>query len=176
MTNAVTIKNQSALSQAFSTEQVDILRKTLFKKFNDDEIQFSLAVCGRTGLDPFSRQVHFRKQRDNNSGEDVILIITGIDGFRLTASRSGAYAGSDEPVFEMGSGGGKPIKATVTVWRVVGGVRCPFTASARWDEYYPGDKMGFMYRKMPYTMLGKCAEAQALRKAFPAELSNVYSQ
>jgi hypothetical protein len=62
----------------------------------------------------------------------------------------------------------------VTVYKIIGNVRCPFTASARWDQYYPGDEQGFMWRKMPHLMLGKCAEALALRKAFPAELSGLY--
>lgn len=169
MSKDLAIRQSSALTQAFSEEQVEILRKTLFKKFSDDEIQFALAVCNRTGLDPFSKQVHFRKQGDK---EDIV-IITGIDGFRLTANRSQAYAGSDEPVFEKGEK--YPIKATVTVYKIVQGVRCAFVGTARWDEYYPGDKQGFMWRKMPFTMLGKCAESQALRKAFPAELSGIYS-
>lgn len=170
MSKELAIKQPSALSQAFPDEQVEILRKTLFKKFSDDEIQFALAVCSRTGLDPFSKQVHFRKQGDR----DDIVIITGIDGLRLTANRSMAYAGQDEPDFEMGEKK-YPVKATVTVYKIVQGVRCAFTGTARWEEFYPGDKQGFMWRKMPYTMLGKCAEAQALRKAFPAELSGIYS-
>lgn len=159
----------------FSNEQVDILRKTLFKKFTDDEIQFSLAVCNRTGLDPFVRQIHFTKRSNNKTKEDTIVITTGIDGFRLTANRSHAYAGSEEPAFEVNAKG-LPVKATVSVYKMVQGIRCAFTASARWDEFYPGDGPdGFMWRKMPFTMISKCAEAQALRKAFPAELSNIYA-
>lgn len=174
MSNDVALRSVSAAG-GFSPEQVDILRNTLFKKFTDDEIKFSLAVCGRTGLDPFVRQVHFTKRRNTKTGEETIVITTGIDGFRLTANRSQNYAGSDEPTFEL-SDKKKPTKATVTVYKIVQGVRCAFTASARWEEFYPGDGPdGFMWRKMPFTMLGKCAEAQALRKAFPAELSNVYS-
>src|SRR3990167_8379416 len=116
-----------------------------------------------TGPYPFFRQNHFTK-RKSKSGE-AIVITTGIDGFRLTASRTGAYAGSDEPVFKEDEKG--PLAATVTVWKLVQGVRCAFTATARWVEYYPGDGPdGFMWRKMPYVMLAKCAEALALRKAF----------
>lgn len=160
--------------QGINPEQVDILRKTLFKGFTDDEIGFCLAVCSRTGLDPFVRQIHFTKRQNFKTKEWTIVITTGIDGFRLTANRSQAYAGSDEPVFKESNN--RPIEGTVTVYKIVQGVRCGFTATARWAEYYPGDGGdGFMWRKMPFTMLGKCAEAQALRKAFPAELSNIYS-
>jgi hypothetical protein len=63
----------------------------------------------------------------------------------------------------------------VTVWKILSGVRCPFTATAHWAEYYPGDAQGWAWKKMPHVMLGKCAEALALRKAFPAELSGVYT-
>ena len=90
------------------------------------------------------------------------------------ADRTGKYAGNDEPVFD-GRIGEYPAKATVTVWKIVGGVRCNFSASAYWQEYYPGDIKGFQWRKMPHVMLAKCAEAAALRKAFPADLSGVYT-
>lgn len=172
MSNIVVTKQSGSLPMP--AEQVDILRKTLFKGFNDDEIAFSLAVCNRTGLDPFVRQVHFTKRKNNKSNDETIVITTGIDGFRLAATRTGVYAGSDDPVFKTDDNG--PLEATVTVYRIVQGIRCPFTATARWSEFYPGDALGFMWRKMPFVMLGKCAEAQALRKAFPLELSNIYSK
>lgn len=156
-----------------SPNQVEILRKTLFKGFSDDEIQFSLAVCTRTGLDPFSRQIHFSKRKSRKGDEDTIVMVTGIDGLRLIADRSEAYAGSDEPTFKLNEER-KPIEAKVSVYKIVQGVRCAFTASVRWIEFYPGDgPEGFMWRKMPFGQLGKCAEAQALRKAFPAETSNL---
>lgn len=158
-----------------SDEQKQILKRTLFKGFSDDEVNFCLAVCNRTGHDPFLRQIHFNKRKNRKSGDETIVITTGIDGFRLTADRSRAYAGSDEATFDLNEKG-LPIKGTMTVYKMVQGVRCAFTASARWDEFYPGDGPdGFMWRKMPFVMLGKCVEAQALRRAFPAELSNVYA-
>jgi hypothetical protein len=66
--------------------------------------------------------------------------------------------------------------ATVTVWRLVQGTRCSFTATARWSEYFPGDQGGHMWRKMPHTMLAKCAEALALRKGFPRQLAGLYAK
>ncbi len=69
-----------------------------------------------------------------------------------------------------------PLTAKVTVYKIVEGQRYPFTATARWSEYYPGERMGFQWHQRPYLMLGKCAEALALRKAFPKLLSGMYAQ
>ncbi len=155
----------------FTREKVDLIKRTVAKGATDDELQLFLHQCERTGLDPLARQIYFRKQKSKNG--DQMTIITGIDGYRLTADRTGKYGGNDDPVFDDED---SPRKATVTVYKIIGGLRCPFTSSARWDQYYPGDTQGFMWRKMPHLMLGKCAEALALRKAFPAELSGIYTQ
>jgi len=67
---------------------------------------------------------------------------------------------------------GFPEYATVSVYKK--GIDRPITGTARWSEFYPGEKQGFMWRKMPFHMLSKCAEVWALRKAFPKRLSGLY--
>lgn len=152
---------------ALSPDQKELLKNTVAKGATDDELALFWHVAQKAGLDPFAKQIHFSKRAGN------MTLITGIDGYRLTASRTDQYAGNDDPIFTEGKQ--YPEKATVTVYRLVNNTRVPFTASARWSEYFPGEKQGFMWKKMPYTMLGKCAEALALRKAFPQELSGIYT-
>jgi phage recombination protein Bet len=153
-------------------EQIELLKESVFKGLTDSEMSLAIAISNKTGLDPLLKQIFFVKRFDAKQNKEIMTAQTSLDGFRLIAARTGEYAGSDEPIFDNEE---KPGKATVTVWRFVNGVRCPFTASARWAEFYPGDKVGFMWRKMPFVMLGKAAECQALRKAFPAETSQVYA-
>ncbi len=153
----------------FDSSKIALIKKMVAKDATNDELDVFLHQCRRTGLDPLAKQIYFRKQ--NSKQGPVVTIITGIDGYRLIADRTKKYAGNDDPIFDDEE---NPRKATVTVHKLIGGVRCPFTASARWDQYYPGDAQGFMWRKMSHLMLGKCAEALALRKAFPAELSGIY--
>tara|TARA_R110002012_G_scaffold75971_1_gene191841 strand:+ start:16761 stop:17693 length:933 start_codon:yes stop_codon:yes gene_type:complete len=147
--------------------QVDLIKSQIAVGASDDELKLFLHVADKSSLDPLSRQIYFIKR----SGK--MTIQTGIDGFRAVADRTGQYVGSSDPVFE--DNGNIPAKATVTVNKVVGGIVGNFTATARWQEYYPGKSQGFMWDKMPHTMLGKCAEALALRKAFPAQLSGLYT-
>ena len=147
--------------------QVDLIKSQIAVGATDDELKLFLHVADKSGLDPLSRQIYFIKR----SGK--MTIQTGIDGFRAVADRTGQYVGSSDPVFE--ENGEIPSKATVTVNKVVGGIVGNFTATARWEEYFPGEAQGFMWNKMPHTMLGKCAEALALRKAFPAQLSGLYT-
>ena len=137
----------------------------------DNELEVFLAAAGRYGLNPLANQIYARVS-GGRSGRRLGFM-TGIDGYRAIADRTGSYAGNDDPVFDSED---KPQKATVTVYKIVGGARCPFTATARWDQYYPGDQSGRMWKRMPHLMLGKCAEALALRKAFPAQLAGLYTQ
>jgi hypothetical protein len=121
---------------------------------------------------PLDRLLHFTKRGGKYTP------VTSIDLMRIRAAETGEYAGSDDAVFTtdgLDRGAQLLNTATVTVWRLVQGQRCAFTATARWSEYYPGDQGGHMWRKMPHTMLGKCAEALALRKGFPRQLAGLYA-
>lgn len=162
---------------SWTHDQIDLIKRTIAVGATHDELQLFLYQAKRTGLDPLSRQIHFVKRKEKGT------IQTAIDGYRLIADRTGKYAGSDDYLFDEGisqylhmSGKrGNPLTATVTVYKMCDGSKTAFTATAGWGEYFPGEAQGFMWKKMPYLMIGKCAEALALRKAFPAELSGIYT-
>lgn len=154
----------------------------------DEELFYFARVAQASSLDPAKREIYaiFRnvKQKDG-TWKPRMSIQTGIDGLRVVAERSGKYAGSKEPEFEyddnfkitVNSGGSNivvPNKARVTVLKLINNQIVETTRSARWQEYYPGDQQGTMWRKMPETMLAKIAEAQALRAAFPNDTSGLY--
>lgn len=176
------------LEKGWTRDQVQLVKETIAKsaELTDDEFRLFIATCQRMKLDPLARQIHAVKRWDSGKGRKVLSIQIAIDGFRKIADDSGAYAGNDDPVYETNEISlhtddfpsvvdKVPWKATVTVHKIVAGEPRPFTRSARWAEYYPGDgKEGFFWRKMPFVMLGKCAEALALRVAFPAELGGMY--
>lgn len=148
--------------------KLDLIKRTVANGATNDELDLFLYHARRAGLDPLARQIYFVKRK----GRGTIQV--GIDGLRLIADRTGIYAGNDDAIFETGEGEKYPQKATVTVYKMVQGQRCAFSATARWSEYYPGDEQGFQWRKMPHVMLAKCAEALALRKAFPMEMSGLF--
>jgi phage recombination protein Bet len=137
-----------------------------------EDLMYFMATCHRTGLDPMAKQIYavYRK----SDGVPKLTIMTSIDGLRVIAERSGVYAGSDDAVYEEANN--LPAKATVTVYRInpKTGERMPVTASARYSEYAPSFGSP-LWKKMPFLMLGKVAEALALRKAFPNYMGGVYT-
>jgi len=151
-----------------SPEQLDLVRRTVAQGATDDELRLFLYDCQRRGVHPLDRLLHFTKRGGRYTP------ITSIDFFRARAAETGEHAGTDDAVVELDEND-KPQSASVTVYRLVGVNRYAFSATARWAEYYPGEAAGAMWRKMPYTMISKCAEALALRKAFPAQLAGLYT-
>jgi phage recombination protein Bet len=165
MTNAIAAQSKQPL---YSQEQIDLIKSTVAKGATNDEFKLFMVVAARSGLDPFTKQIHFVKRGDLGT------IQTGIDGYRAIAERTKTLAGIDDAIYNTESEP-HPNKATVTVYRLIDGQRIAFTASARWSEYVPQAGQDFMWKKMPYLMLGKVAEALALRKAFPNDLSGLYT-
>jgi len=147
--------------------KLELIRRTVAKDATNDELEMFFHQARKTGLDPLARQIYFVKRQGKGT------IQTGIDGYRLVADRTGKYAGNDD--YEFDDPDNAPKWAKARVWKIVEGIRCQFEATARWSQYYPGDAQGWAWKKMPHLMLGKCAEALALRKAFPAELSGIYT-
>lgn len=150
-----------------------------------------LQHCARTGLDPIARQIYSIARK--SKGQLKWQIQISIDGARLVAERSGQYEGQTTPEFtadgitwtQVWLSKEHPAAARVGVYRR--GFREPLYAVALWDAYvqtreeWSGGRktgnviVGDMWLKMGPLMLAKCAEMLALRKAFPQDLSGLYS-
>ena len=163
----------------YTEEQRRLITDVLCKGASPVEVEFFMQVAQRCKLDPFRRQIHAVKRWDSKAKRETLTFQVGIDGLRAIAARTGEYAGNDDPAFVTESNVWHPTKATVTVYRMVQGQRIPFTASVFWDEYVQTTREGAvtsMWQQRPFGQLGKCAEAAALRKAFPEESGGLYTE
>jgi phage recombination protein Bet len=155
----------------WTPEQTQLIATTIAPGCSSDELRLFAYACQRTGLDPFSKQIYAIRR----SGR--MTIQAGIDGLRAIAERTGEldgshteWCGDDGQWSDVWISAKPPAAAKTTIWRK--GSSHPFTGVARFADYNAGQGL---WSKMPAAMIAKCSEALALRKAFPANLSGVYS-
>lgn len=187
--NALVHASTELAERHYNDEQIKLIRDVYAKGATEHEFRLFLEVAKRKGLDIFQRQIHLVKRWDSKANREVCEIQTGIDGYRLIADRTGRYEGQSGP-FWCGDDGqwvdvwlhtDPPRAAKVGIWRA--GCREPFWGVALYSEYVQTyrDKQSQqvrpnpMWARMPANQLAKCAEALALRKAFPAEMSGIYT-
>lgn len=173
----------------FTANQVAALQQMGVQNASQGDLAVFFHQVQRTGLDPFARQIYMigRNQKTPNGWETKYTIQTGIDGFRLIARRAAErsheafgepetlWCGEDGVWREVWLGSKPPKGAKVVVQRGGGS----FTGVATLSEYAGRKKDGSltsMWSSKPALMLAKCAEALALRKAFPQDLSGLYTE
>jgi len=161
---------------------VSVLQNSLYPGAEIGSVQMVLNYCAAAGLDPMQKPVHIVPIWDGKAKRMRDVIMPGIGLYRTQAARSGNYAGVSEaeygPDVTEKLGGVEviyPAWCKVSVKRLLpNGQIAEFSATERWKENYAvkggADKSiapNAMWQKRPYAQLAKCAEAQALRKAFP---------
>jgi len=170
--------NELAVKQ---DELIPVLQSSLYPGASINSIKMVLSYCQAAELDPMQKPVHIVPMWDSSAQQLRDVIMPGIGLYRIQAARSGEYGGISEPVFgpEVSSsiGGAEityPAWCKITVCRLVSGHKMEFSATERWLENYAvrGGKQksiapNAMWSRRPFAQLAKCAEAQALRKAFP---------
>ncbi len=178
----------------FTEAQLRLIRQTVAADTNNAEFDLFIAAARHANLDPFRKQISAIVFNKGNAEKRKMSIITTIDGFRVIAARTGQYRPDDAPPIYTYDpslkGPTNPLGIVSAVVRVFKRDQsgdwyvCP--GEAYWDEFAPikpvwrnnqkTDEMSVdgNWQRMPRVMIAKCAEAQALRRAFPDAFSGLY--
>lgn len=177
-------------------QDVALVRRTVARDLFPEEFDLFVSMCRGWGLDPAKRQIYAIVYNKNEPEKRKVSYVTGIDGYRAIADRTGQYAPGPRSVETGAASDDNPygvLSATAAVRKKVDGDWIEFEETAYWDEfvprspkrekqdgrwvatgeYWPLDKSSNWY-KMTRVMLTKCAEAQALRRAFPDALGGLH--
>lgn len=164
----------------WSPQQIDLIRQQVCEGASDDELAFFAQVCRHRQLDPFAGEIVGIMRWNGRERRNVMKIQITVEGLRTIAMRTGLYGGQDEIRWCGPDGEWRdiwphpdqpPYAARAAVWRV--DVDRPYIGKAHFHEFAQFDSKGRltpMWQKMPANQLGKCAERQALIRAFKKEL------
>lgn len=173
---AIVVQRDVSGPLEFTQEQRSMIRDTYANGANEKEFQVLLEVAKLRRLNPLLRQIHFVKRWNGQLRRDVWSAQVSVDGLRAIAERTGKYDGQDEAEFGP-MVDGYPEWARVKVYRK--DWQRPAVGTAYWSEYVQRSKEGGptrFWKEMPRVMLAKCAEAIAMRKAFPEDMGGLYTE
>jgi len=160
----------------FTAAQEAMIRDSFANGASREEFQVLLEIAKLRKLNPLLKQIHFVKRWDGVKKREVWSSQVSIDGLRAIAERTGKYDGQDEPEYGPTNNDGYPQWARVKIYRK--DWTRPAIGMAYWSEYVQVTREGKVTRfwdTMPHTMLAKCAESLAMRKAFPEDMSGLYT-
>lgn len=165
-------KANSQFQLTLGKEELTLIKDTVTPGASQTEFNLFVYDCQSRGLNPLKKEMYWVKRGAKASHQ------VGIDGFRIMAQKTGEYGGQTkveygDPVTLYGKE--YPEYADIGVYRK--GCEHPIYARAYFEEYAQAfnGKLGNMWLKMPRLMIAKCAEALALRKAFPDSLAGLYT-
>jgi phage recombination protein Bet len=159
----------------FTQSERSIILETCCGGATQQEADQLVRIAEARGLNPLAGECYFVKRWDSARGHKVWAVQTSIDAMRMKAEESGLYDGQDETEFEY-TAEKKLVLARVRIYRK--GVGRPFVGIARWREFVQLKEDGTpnaFWARMSHNMLAKCAEAQAIRRAFPRRFAGVYT-
>ena len=181
MSSEIAVKGDGAIAPVSRNEMIAVMARSLYPGAAPESIALVLDYCAAARLDPMQKPVHIVAMWDSKAKCMRDTILPGIGLYRIQAARTGQYAGMSEPVFGptiTAKIGGVDVTypewCRITVKRIVGNVIAEFPAVEYWVENYAmkggAEKSvapNSMWCRRSFGQLAKCAEAQALRKAFP---------
>lgn len=166
-------------TNTYSQEDIRLMKETVCRGCTEADFKLFLMVCQRTRLDPFAKQIYAVARWDSKLGRNSMTIQSSIDGLRLVAERTGRYAPGRATAYEYDQNG-KIRSATAFVKKQTSdGSWHEVSYTAFFDEYCQKTKDGVptkFWKDMGHVMIAKVAEAACLRRAFPMELSGLYTK
>ena len=169
----VKVQSSSAnLAIKFGEDEIKLIKENICPQSTEAEFNLFMYDCQSRGLNPLRNEIFWIK-RGTKATHQI-----SIDGQRLIAQRTGEYEGQTDVEYGQDiefQGITAPEYAKIGVYRKR--FTSPLYARAYFKEYaqiYNG-KLSNMWSKFPKLMILKCAESQALRKAFPDSLSGIYT-
>ena len=174
-------------TRKFTDDEIGLIHRTMMDKASKDDVAVFVATCERTGLDPFARQImpQSRNSRTPDGGwKTTWTNIVTIDGLRKIAVDSGDYEGQEGPWWCGEDGEWKEVwtkKTPCFASKVLAhrkNFRTGLVGIAKYESYVQKKKDGNpnqVWEQLGDHMTAKCAEALALRRAYPNEMAGLYT-